>query len=134
MRPLSVGLAFTLFCFACSDHQPAVRQQPTVPDVNEARENLPTEVFSGHAVLGHEVRTFQVCGDDRVYWIRAEPVILEELRDLSISLTAEPYEPIFIEIEGRLSSERGDGFAADYDGLVFITAIRRISASSDSDC
>lgn len=74
----------------------------------------------GYLVIGHEVRSFRPCGSDEEYWVRAEEGTLDELRASVAEWTSEPYQPVFVELEGCLSAEVGDGFASDYDGTAHI--------------
>jgi hypothetical protein len=48
--------------------------------------------------------------------------------------TDEPFEPFFAEIEGRLTDEVGDGFAADYDGQFFVERLIRLAPAGELDC
>ncbi len=63
--------------------------------------------------------------------MRTEGTTLDELRTAIDSLTTEPYQPVGVELVGHLSYEVGDGFAADFDGTVFIDAVEWIGPASE---
>jgi heat shock protein HslJ len=90
--------------------------------------------YRGFYVFGHEVRTFQPCGSDTVYWIRADEAISKQLRDTHQKLTVKPYEPIYIEVQGHLTAKATEGFAADYDGQFVIGALNLSRARQKEDC
>lgn len=102
-------------------------------------EESPPPVEGRHAirglcVVGHEVRTFIPCGSKGVYWIQADQESLDAFQTALERFTDEPYEPFFAEIDGRLSDEIGDGFAADYDGQFFVERLIRLAPASELDC
>jgi len=91
-------------------------------------------VLRGLCVVGHEVRTFIPCGSKRVYWIQADQASLDAFEVAIERFTDEPFEPFFAEIDGRLSDEKGDGFAADYDGQFFVERLIHLAPASELDC
>lgn len=88
----------------------------------------------GLCVVGNEVRTFIPCGSKKVYWIEADRASFAAFEVAVERYTDEPYEPFFAEIDGRLSDETGDGFAADYDGRFFVERLIRLAPASELDC
>ncbi|UCH23203.1 MAG: META domain-containing protein [Deltaproteobacteria bacterium] len=96
-----------------------------------------SESYGGFYVFGHEVRAFQPCGSDSVYWVRADQEISKHLREEYQKLTSKPYEPIYIEVQGHLTDKATEGFAADYDGQFVIEALNlsrgRQKEDSNSD-
>jgi hypothetical protein len=101
-----------------------------IPNVYSAQ----TEAYRGFYVFGHEVRTFQPCGSDTVYWFRADEEISKQLRDTHQKLTLKPYEPVYIEVQGHLTDKATEGFAADYNGQFVIEALDLVRARQEEDC
>jgi len=96
--------------------------------------NAKTEAYRGFYIFGHEVRTFQPCGSNKVYWVKAEPGISKKLREEHQKLTVKPYESIYVELQGRLLAKAAEGFAADYDGQIAIEAVDLVQAKQKEDC
>ena len=92
------------------------------------------EKYCGHYVFGHEVRTFQPCSADKVYWVKADEAISQRLRKAHSELSKKPYAPIYVEIQGRILDKATDGFAADYDEQLFIERITLIRERRKDDC
>ena len=90
--------------------------------------------YQGYYVFGHEVRTFQPCGSDKVYWVRADASISNRLRAESEKLTAKPYAPIYVEVEGHLVGKATTGFGADYDGQIIIKTVDLIRPTNNKEC
>jgi heat shock protein HslJ len=92
------------------------------------------ESYRGFYVFGHEVRSFQPCGSETVYWVRADEEISKQLQDTHQKLTVKPYEPIYIEVQGHLTDKATEGFATDYDGQIVIEALDLIRNRQEEDC
>ncbi len=90
--------------------------------------------LKGLCVVGNEVQTFIPCGSKKVYWIQADQESLDAFQVAIAEFTDEPYEPFAAEIYGRLSDQAGDGFAADYDGRVFVEGVVEVAPASELDC
>ena len=91
------------------------------------------EVFSGTYVWGHEVRSFQPCGSDSVFWTSYNWAGLE-LEDFYRAHTQEPYQLIYVKFRGQILDERVDGFARDYDGLIRISEVLEKNIVIPSEC
>ena len=105
-----------------------------VMSVVGAQANTDSENFYGHYVFGHEVRTFQPCNTDKVYWVKADETISQRLREAHNQLTKKAYASIYIEIQGRIMGKATDGFASDYDGQLFVERIKLIRERRRDDC
>lgn len=88
----------------------------------------------GLLVFGHEAHSLQLCGDTRVFWVRAPGPLYQRLQADYWRLAKRPYEPLYIEIEGEFSEHSTSGFAADYDGTIVVSKVRRISAGGIGAC
>ena len=93
-----------------------------------------SESYRGFYVFGHEVRTFQPCGSDQVYWVKADQKISQQLRKEHHKLTSKPYEPVYVEVKGHLIQKAAEGFAAEYDGQIVIDGIDLVRPRQKEDC
>ncbi len=92
------------------------------------------ESFRGFYVFGHEVRTFQPCGSEMVYWVKSGAEVSTRLREEHHKLTAIPYQPVYVEVKGHFAEKAAAGFAADYDGQIVIEAVHLVRAKNEIDC
>jgi len=81
------------------------------------------DFFRGHLVLGHEVRSFTPCEKKVEYWVYDQTG--GDLWKVYKELTHQPYQPIYVEVLGRLAPPPSDGFGADYDQQVTVKELRR---------
>lgn len=88
----------------------------------------------GAYVFGHEVRSFQPCGGQQVFWVKADEAVNQELRARHGALTAAPYQAIFVIVEGAPTDEVRTGFAADYDGVFRVERLLEASPEMPADC
>lgn len=98
----------------------------------------PDATLRGRFYWGHEVRSFQPCGSNKAYWVRADENTLQPLRERAEKLRAqqgEPYRPVYVEAVGEidLNSTR-DGFARNYDGLLNLRGVTRVSDAVPKEC
>ena len=73
----------------------------------------------GHLVLGHEVRVFRPCGEERELWVIPTSELLETHRGSSLG----PYEPVVVELIGELGPPPDTGFGADSDGQLRVMEV-----------
>lgn len=92
------------------------------------------EIQRGYYVFGHEVRTFQPCGTETVYWVKAEADVSKRLREEYRQLTTKPYEPVYVEVKGYFAERATGGFAADYDGQIVVESVDVVRATQENDC
>jgi len=86
-------------------------------------------------VLGHEVRSLQLCSDARVFWVQAPAVLRKQMEAEYRRLTRGPYEAVYIELEGKFSEHHpASGFAADYDGTIVVREVRAVSRGGTKAC
>ena len=95
----------------------------TVPGQNDS-------AFKGHYTWGHEVRSFQSCSSDQLYWVKASPEIQKKLVDYHQANTSKPYETVYLEFEGEILNDERTGFARDHDGLIRINTILKTTSTS----
>lgn len=92
-----------------------------------------SKTLKGKLTLGHEGRSFEPCGSDKVFWVSDKT---GELEKLYIELTEgkKPYTPIFAEIEFIDKGKAKDGFPADYDSVYEVVSVLKTRKISDKDC
>ena len=90
---------------------------------------------AGSYVFGHEVRSFQPCGSSKLYWAKAgDPELAAVLRRHHGKLGAQPYDPIYVVVSGRISGDKTAGFAQSYDGYFEISEVFEAAGRIPTDC
>lgn len=97
-------------------------------------ETTPGERFTGAYVWGHEVNTFQSCGEGNIYWVIASAPVLTQLQSNHNSVSAEPYNAIQITFLGHYLDEETDGFAMQYDGYIQVSELLDWKPAVASEC
>ena len=118
----SIFIAFTTLQ-ACADLENS-----------ENESNLNSDVYKGYYIYGHEVNTFQPCGQTRVLWVSGSNQVLKKMRQHYARYTDQPYEEVFVELAGVLAGKAADGFAMDYDGQFLVKKMLTMKAKSKDDC
>ncbi len=90
--------------------------------------------WEGLYTYGHEVNSFIPCGSHQDYWVTSSPETARQLRDFVRQHTTEIYQPVYLRFRGQVSAEKGDGFAADYDGLMHIQEVITLSEYAPVHC
>jgi uncharacterized membrane protein len=73
-------------------------------------------------VFGHEVRTIRPCGAEEAVWaIDSTGLIWEVHQELAPQV--EPYEEIFVVVQGHGGDAPTDGFGADYPGSFVVNRV-----------
>ena len=120
-----LGCLLALCAFACSGGSGAA---PARLGDSTGKQLL----LKGHAVFGHEVRTIRPCGTDEAVWaIDSTGLMWEVHRELAPHV--EPYEEIFVVVQGRSGGAPTDGFGADYPGSFVIDRVL-YAAAEGFDC
>ena len=97
-------------------------------------DSAPAETHRGYYVFGHEVRTFQPCGSDRIFWVKTDQQISQQLREQHQQLTTKPYEPVYVEVTGHFAGRAAAGFAADYEGQIVVESVDLVRTMQTDDC
>jgi hypothetical protein len=95
------------------------------------------EELRGHYTWGAEVETFRPCGARQTFWVVGDKALLQPLRARSAELArvrGKPYQPVYLEAAGVQEGKATDGFAADYDAVYRLLAVRSASDASPADC
>ena len=91
-------------------------------------------VFFGHYTYGHEVNSFQPCLSDKLFWVEGDNKSLEQLEKSYNALKVKSYQDVYVEITAKLLAQSDDGFAASYDGNIYVNQIIKIRKKSKVDC
>ena len=93
--------------------------------LNNKSDNL--DVYIGQLTIGHEVYSFSECGSGIYYWFETNQNLQKKIANTyeKETLGMEPYTPILVEIVGSTSDYDGDGFAANYDGIITISDLKK---------
>jgi hypothetical protein len=96
------------------------------------------DMLRGRYYFGHEVESFQPCGSKKAYWVRGGDRTLQPLRQRAERLRemrGKPYQPIYLEATGTIDTKSArEGFARDYDGVVHLRKVARISNAIPQAC
>lgn len=86
-----------------------------VAAADRAEENA---LMHGSLIIGHEVRSFQPCGEGRSLWLTGDAATIRSLvRAHRTALPgAAPYAPLFASVLGHRTGAPETGFGADHDG------------------
>ena len=122
-----VAVAATIAATACtSDPQPEEGAAPvSEPQVTEPAGT--DGVIRGMLVMGPEVRTLKPCDEETELWV----IPIESVQRAYDALAAEPYAPVFVEVEGVRESAPAAGFGADYPGQLRVTSLMRAEPSEE---
>jgi copper homeostasis protein (lipoprotein) len=98
------------------------------------RQAVADEASAGCYTFGHEVNALKPEGSDSVFWVVGSQDILRRLRTAHDSLTSQPYEPVWVRVVARPSTQAADGFALDYSGLIEIQRVIEIRKALAGEC
>ena len=117
---------------AMSDPPTVARTRFFAPENGALRE---LKLLKGRIVWGHEVRTFQPCGDGNAVpapsWIDGRSralATLKESHETALSGSG-PYAPLYVEIVGKKVEAPAVGFGSSYAGAILIQALTAASAT-----
>ena len=101
---------------------------------SDVQKNSEKQIHKGHYIYGHEVNTFQPCGQKMVFWVNGSNEVLNTLQQKYKSYTLLPYEEVFVELTGDFVGKASDGFAMDYDGQFLVVTLLKMSKKFKDDC
>jgi len=88
----------------------------------------------GHYVYGHEVNSFQPCGQKEVYWVTGSDKILQFLEQKYSKYTTKPYDEVYVELVGSFIGKASDGFSMDYDDQIIVKKIIEMKYKEKINC
>jgi hypothetical protein len=99
-----------------------------------SRSAIPEESVAGCYTFGHEVNVFKPLQGDSVFWVVGPDDVLQRLRSVHDSLTSKPYEQVWARVLAKRSTQKPDGFAADYNGLLEVRQVVEIRRAGAGEC
>ena len=116
----SIGLALSLIALAACAQSSGAK--------NHARGVRASYVW------GPEVNTLKPCGWDSTFWVLAKPELIRRLRAAHDSLRTQPYDRIFIRVNGQRSAQATEGFAEETNGYFEVTEILEVRRLRQGEC
>ena len=92
------------------------------------------ERLSGFMVYGHEVRSFQPCDSDRIFWIHASGEHHRNLLGEYARLGAGSYEKLYAEIDGEFSDQMAGMLSRDFNGVINLKRVHQLSKPETNSC
>ena len=99
-----------------------------------SRGAIAEESIAGCYTFGHEVNVFKPLQGDSVFWVVGPDDVLQRLRSVHDSLTSKPYEQVWARVLAKRSTQKPDGFAADYNGLLEVRQVVEIRRAGAGEC
>lgn len=99
---------------------------------NHPVKKKPPVVYKGVYSFGPEVKTFRDCDSGNEYWVTDESGQLE-LRYLELKFE-KPYEPVYVEVEGKKIKSKKDSLGSDYDSTLVVQKLVKISRVIPQTC
>jgi len=88
-------------------------------------------LYKGVYSLGPEVRSFRDCDNGHEFWVRDSSKQLE-LKYFQLKFE-KPYEPVYIEVEGRKMLSGKDGLGLEYDSTLVVKKLIKITKEIPED-
>lgn len=92
----------------------------------------------GRYYFGPDVEVFEPCTQVISYWVQGSDKVLQPLRASSEKLRekrGKAYRPIYVELVGSIDTKtEREGFAANYDGLLRVSKVRKFSTTVPKKC
>ncbi|AEX23476.1 COG3650 family protein [Vibrio sp. EJY3] len=129
-----VALATLLVLQACSSQLPENgNEEITTPPASlDKPETIQPQTFMlrGEVVIGHESQYIMPCGSDKQYWLQLSP----QQAQRAMSLSNEPYKPIYGEMIGHLNPPGNEGFSADFDANFVVEQVNLLTSENPQRC
>jgi hypothetical protein len=93
-----------------------------------------TTIFKGWVIIGHEVRSFQPCDRENVWWLLGQSPAMKAIMAAyrQVLPDAMNYRQLLMVLAGELVDPPADGFGADYDAAFLAT--RLVQVVTDANC
>ncbi|PID63123.1 MAG: hypothetical protein CSB44_02675 [Gammaproteobacteria bacterium] len=105
---------------------------------HEPEDEQGSDRLKGLYTYGHEVSSFQPCNSSAGYWAVLPEAEASRLNAMSLEKAervGQPYQPVYVELTGALSSSANeDGFAADYDAILEVSKVQKVSSTIPESC
>lgn len=101
---------------------------------SESKTTGKPQKLAGYYIYGHEVNTFQPCGQTLIYWVNGSNDVLVQLEMEYTKLVSQPYAEVYMEMTGTFTGKAADGFARDYDGQIWISKLSAMQIKTGDNC
>lgn len=94
-------------------------------------------LMQGVFFWGPEVETFSPCNTNQTFWLDGEPEQLAPLEDMAMEKADqanEAYQPVYVEIHATQMGPATDGYAVEYDGVLALQQVVKLSPEVPSTC
>jgi copper homeostasis protein (lipoprotein) len=82
-------------------------------------------IYKGLYSFGPELKTFKPCDDSPEYWVTDSSARLElQYSEMNFE---KPYEPVYIEVEGKTIPSAADGAGAEFDSTLVVKKVLKIT-------
>ncbi|MBS7565844.1 hypothetical protein KHS38_15660 [Mucilaginibacter sp. Bleaf8] len=89
------------------------------------------QVYKGLYSFGPEVKSFKNCDDTHEYWVTDSSAQLE--LQYSQMNFEKPYEPVYIEVEGKKVRSGSEGMGSEYDSTLVVKKVIKITREIPQD-
>lgn len=120
---LCAVLLLLISVFGCNNPQTKQISLPAAPAAI---------VYRGLYSFGPEVKSFKDCKTGQEYWAADSSARLE--LGYSQMNFEKPYEPVYVEVEGRKVKSGTDGAASEFDSTMVVTKVVKITKDIPKDC
>lgn len=87
--------------------------------------------YRGVYSFDSQVKSFKDCDNGREFWVTDS---LKQLEAKYAQLNSEkPYEPVYVEVEGRKIKSGKEGLGAEYDSTLVVKSVMRITKAIPQD-
>lgn len=88
-------------------------------------------VYTGLYSFGPEVKSFKDCDSGHEYWVVDQSNKLElEYSNMNFE---KPYEPVYVEVEGKKVRSGKEGMGSEYDSTLVVTRLVKITKEIPQD-
>lgn len=99
---------------------------------NHPAKKKPPVIYKGVYSFGPEVKTFRDCDSGNEYWVTDHSSQLElKYSELKFE---KPYEPVYVEVEGKKIKSARDGLGSEYDSTLVVEKLVKISKVIPPSC
>jgi copper homeostasis protein (lipoprotein) len=89
------------------------------------------QVFKGLYSYGPEIKSFKNCDDTHEYWVTDSSAQLE--LQYSQMNFEKPYEPVYVEVEGRIVHSGSEGMGSEFDSTLVVKKVIKITREIPQD-
>ena len=98
---------------------------------NHRNKSVPAVTYRGLYSFGPEVKSFKDCDNSHEYWVIDSSARLE--LQYSQMNFEKPYEPVYVEIQGKKIKSGADGIGSEYDSTLIVKKVLKITKEIPQD-